>query len=172
MTERILLIGMMGSGKTSVGRQLAARLGWAHIDSDQQVEQATGRTVAEIFATDGEAAFRREERAALAAALAREVAAVVSVAGGAVLDPGNRQAIAGAGTVVWLRAGLDTLTRRVGDGTTRPLLASDPAAALARLLPEREPLYAGLADMVLDVDDRKPDELVAAILEHHTAASE
>lgn len=171
MTERILLIGMMGSGKTSVGRQLAARLGWAQIDSDQQVEQATGRTVAEIFATDGEAAFRRQEREALAGALAREVPAVVSVAGGAVLDPDNRRAIAGAGTVVWLRAGLDTLTRRVGDGTTRPLLAGDPAGVLARLLPEREPLYAGLADLVLDVDGRQPDELVAVILEHHAAAS-
>lgn len=171
MPERILLIGMMGAGKTSVGRRLAARLGWEHVDSDDQVERATGRTVAEIFAADGEAAFRREERAALLGALAASVPSVVSVAGGAVLDPANRQAIKAGGTVVWLRASVATLAERVGEGQGRPLLAGDPAGALARLLPEREPLYAQLADVVLEVEGRGPDDLAGAIVEHCRAAS-
>ncbi|HUQ40449.1 MAG TPA: shikimate kinase [Acidimicrobiales bacterium] len=161
---RVLLVGMMGAGKTRVGRALAARIGAQYLDSDEQVEAATGRTVAEIFATDGEAAFRAQESQALRAATATGPPVVVSVAGGAVLDAANRAVITGAGTVVWLRATIDTLVERVGDGAGRPLLAGDPRRALDGLLVERRPLYAEVADLTVDVDDRSVDEVVDRIV--------
>ena len=104
---RLLLVGMMGSGKTTVGHLAAARLGWPHLDSDAEVEQATGQSVPEIFVNQGEPAFRAAETAALVRALGVEPV-VVSVAGGAVLDPQNRQLIRESGTVVWLRADVET----------------------------------------------------------------
>lgn len=162
--ERVILVGMMGAGKTSIGQRLANRLGWRYLDSDEQVERNTGRTVPEIFETDGEAAFRREEARALAEATAGAEPSVVSAAGGSVLDAGNRELMRRAGPVVWLRAEPATLAARVGSGAGRPLLAPDPAAALPRLDAERRPLYAEVADVVVDVDDLTPDEVVDRIL--------
>ncbi len=153
----------MGAGKTTVGRVLAGRLGRAYLDSDEQVQQTTGLTVPEIFEALGEAAFREAEKQALAAALA-DGPVVVSVAGGAVLDPENRRMLKEAGTVVWLRAPVDTLAHRVGRGEGRPLLGDDPAAALARLYEERRPLYEELADIVVDVEELTPEEVVEEIL--------
>ncbi|MGH9093097.1 MAG: shikimate kinase, partial [Acidimicrobiales bacterium] len=111
---RLLLVGMMGAGKTTVGRLLADRLGCAYLDSDAQVEAATGRTVPDLFETVGEPAFREAEAAALREALAGDRPVVVSVAGGAVLDPANRDLLRRSGTVVWLRAHPATLAARVG----------------------------------------------------------
>ncbi len=159
----MVLVGMMGSGKSTVGRALARRLGWRHLDSDEQVELRTGRTVPEIFASHGEAAFRAEESAALAEACASTHPVVVSVAGGAVLDPANRALLVRSGLVVWLRASLATLTQRVGDGRTRPLLGDDPGGALARLYPERARLYEEMAAVVVDVDDVPSDRVVDRI---------
>lgn len=150
--ERVLLVGMMGAGKTTVGRALGQRFGWPYLDSDEEVRRRTGRTVPELFAERGEAAFRAEESAVLAEACSSTHPVVVSVAGGAVLDEGNRRVVAASGLVVWLRASLATLTARVGDGRTRPLLGDDPGAALARLYPVRAQLYEALADLVVDVD--------------------
>jgi shikimate kinase len=161
--ERLLLVGMMGSGKTTVGRIAADRLGWPHLDSDVEVEAATGRSVPEIFATDGEPAFRAEETAALERALARGPA-VVSVAGGAVLDAHNRELIQRGGTVVWLRAKVDTLATRVGDGIGRPLLEGGPRAALAELDAVRRGFYAALAEAVIDVDERTPEQVADAAI--------
>lgn len=162
--DHIYLVGMMGAGKTTVGTILARRLGRPLFDSDQQVELATGRTVPEIFAGDGEAAFRLEEKRALAAAAASPSPTIVAVAGGAVLDPANRGLLERSGTVVWLRARPDTTGARVGDGSGRPLLGDDPPAAMARLDAERRPLYEEVADHVVDVDDKTPEEVADAVL--------
>jgi 3-dehydroquinate synthase len=160
----VMLVGMMGAGKSTVGSFLAERLSWRYVDSDAQVQAATGRTVPEIFETSGEAAFRAAEASALREALSGEPRVVVSVAGGAVLDPGNRALLRRSGTVVWLRARPDTLRVRVGDGHGRPLLAGDAATALTRLDAERRPLYLELADLVVDVDALDPPAVVDQVL--------
>jgi shikimate kinase len=162
----VVLIGMMGSGKTTVGRRLAAELGRPLVDSDAQVEARTGRTVREIFESDGEAAYRVLEREALVDALAEAEPSVVAAAGGVVLDPGNRAVLQEAGTVVWLRARPEVLARRVSAGRDhRPLLGDDPLAALRRLDAERRPLYEEVADLVVDVDDLSTRQVVTAVLE-------
>jgi shikimate kinase len=169
LAERLYLIGMMGSGKTTVGRQVAARLGWSYLDSDEQVCARTGRTVREIFETDGEAAFRAEESAVLAAAAADpDTPTVVAVAGGAVLDPANRALLRGTGAVVWLDASPEVLVGRVNaGGDHRPLLGDDAPAALARLDHQRRPLYEQLADLVVDVSRREPAAIVDQVVTWH-----
>ena len=133
------------------------------IRDSAEVERTTGRRVPEIFERDGEAAFRREESRVLREAASGGDHVVVSVAGGAVLEEVNREVIAAAGTVVWLRATIDTLVRRVGSGRGRPLLAPDPRAALVRLDGIRRPLYAAVADLVVDVDELAAPEVVERI---------
>ena len=164
-TNHILLVGMMGAGKTTIGNLLADTLGWEYRDSDADVEASTGLSVPELFARDGEAAFRRAEADVLARACTGSKPSVISVAGGAVLNPDNRKLIVSSGTVVWLRARPATLAARVGDGVGRPLLDDDPAAALDRLNAVRVPLYAEVADMVIDVDDLAPGDIVRSVLD-------
>jgi shikimate kinase len=153
---------MMGSGKTSVGRAAAHRLGWEFFDSDQQVEARTGRTVAEIWRQEGEQAFRSLEKEALADALASTVRrpAVIAAAGGTVVDPENRALLRKHPPVIWLRAAPETLAGRVGSGTHRPLLDADAEATLRRLSAEREQLYREVADDVIDVDELPRERLV------------
>jgi shikimate kinase len=161
----VVLVGMMGAGKTTIGRGVAEALGRPLVDSDEQVEARTGRTVREIFETDGEPAYRALEREALRAALDAPEPAVIAAAGGVVLDPVNRMALAAAGTVVWLRADPAVLAARVdNDQDHRPLLADDPDGTLRRLDAERRALYAEVADHVVDVDDLDPDQAAAAVL--------
>jgi shikimate kinase len=164
MVDRIILVGMMGAGKTTVGRMLADRLGWGHLDSDAQVEAATGRTVPELFADHGEAAFRAEESRVLADALAGSDPVVVSAAGGVVLSASNRELLVRSGVVVWLRADTDLLVQRVGTGAGRPLLDEDPAGAITDLYQVRRPLYESVATVTLDVNGLTPDQLVDALL--------
>jgi len=165
----ILLVGMMAVGKTSVGRKLAASRNWEFFDSDRQIETITGRTVAEIWRTDGEAAFRKLESQVLADALASTKPRVIAAAGGTVLDENNRRLMAQHHPVVWLRGRPELLATRVATGTHRPLLDEDPAGVLKRLDALRRPLYAEVADVVVDVDDLTPDQVVTCIeaaLEH------
>ena len=161
---RVLLIGMMGAGKSTTGHLLSKRLGWPYLDSDDEIHHQTGRTVPEIWKQDGEAAFRAEESRVLAEATTSDGPAVIAVAGGAVLDPDNRARIRGAGLVVWLRADVAVLAARVGSGTGRPLLEGGPAAAMQRLTEVRAPIYADLADLALDVDRMSPPQVVDRIL--------
>ncbi len=152
--SHVVLVGMMGAGKTSVGQRLADALGLSFVDSDQQVEARTGRTVRDIFEADGEAAFRFEERAALRDALARPEPTVIAAAGGVVLDPDSRELLRDlprrGGQVVWLKAEPAVLAGRVGTSDHRPLLAEDPAGTLDRLNSEREALYQSVATIVID----------------------
>ena len=158
---------MMGSGKTTVGRLVAATLGWLHLDSDEQVCARTGRTVREIFESDGETAFRKEESAALgeAATQPTDHPAVVSVAGGAVLAEANRDLLRTTGPVVWLHAPPSVLASRVHAGTDhRPLLGDDPASALEQLEAQRRPLYEELADLTVDTAGRNPTQIAHDIV--------
>ncbi len=150
----IWLVGMMGSGKTSVGRRLAARLQRRFVDTDQEVERAAGAPVSRIFEREGEAGFRARERRTIEAL--EGAAAVVSLGGGAVAQAGIAERLAASGTIVYLRARPETLLRRVGSGETRPLLCGlDPSARLEKLrtlLLEREPFYER-AQVVIDTDE-------------------
>lgn len=164
----VVLVGMMGSGKTTIGQRLADRLGGDFVDSDAEVEARTGRTVAEIWEAEGEAAFRRLEAESLRSALERHRSrpAVVAAAGGVVLDPANRELLRRrASHVVWLRAQPATLASRIGgEPGHRPLLREDPAETLERLHEERAGLYRAVASTVVDVDGIAPETAVERIL--------
>jgi shikimate kinase len=162
--RHVVLIGMMGAGKTTVGSRLARALDRPFVDSDVQVERRTARSVREIFETDGEAAYRVLESEALAEALASEELAVIAAAGGTILDPNNRRRMRECGTVVLLEAEPKDLVRRVGGQDHRPLLGDDPAGVLARMDVDRRALYEETADLVIDVSTRGPDDVVQTIL--------
>ena len=162
----IVLVGMMGAGKTTVGHQVADRLGWPLVDTDEVVAARTGATPAQLFGERGEAAFRAEESAALDEVL-RSVRTgagpvVVATGGGVVVAEANRQALAAA--VVWLRAAPGTLAARVGTGEGRPLLAGSPSAALTTLAAERAGLYEAVATAVVDVDDLAAEQAADRVL--------
>lgn len=162
MTPRAVLIGTMGAGKTTVGKLVAAELGVAFADSDHLVEDRVGKSVQDIFVDEGEAAFRAEERAAVAWALENHDG-VLSLGGGAVLDPAT-QALLAAHQVVFLRVGLADAVKRVGLGVGRPLLLGNVRSRIKQLLDERTPVYQGLARITVDTDDRAPAEVAAEIL--------
>jgi shikimate kinase len=164
MTARVVLVGMPGAGKTSTGKRLAKILALPFADSDELVEAATGRTVAELFADDGEAAFRVREAAAVADGL-RTFDGVLALGGGAVLAAATRDAIRDAGAaVVLLRADLPTLAQRVAaGGSSRPLLNGDPLQRLEQLSAERAAFYAELATLVVDTDGRTPAQVASHI---------
>jgi len=164
--DHVLLVGMMGSGKSTVGRIVADRMRRPFRDSDALVELRTGRSVPEIFAGRGERAFRAEERVALCDLLASEVPSVIAVAGGAVVDPESRRRLRAGGVVIWLDVLPHAIAARVGRGDGRPLLEKDPAGTLARLDAARRPLYRELSDFAVRVESRGPralaDEVVRA----------
>jgi shikimate kinase len=156
--RRVVLVGGMGVGKSTIGGILARRLRWRHIDLDAAVVAAAGCSVAEIFRIEGEAGFRRREAEATAALTdVREV--VVTPGGGWVLNDALPRLLCGDALTVWLRASPETVLSRISARgfSRRPLLAQgDPAATLRRLAAERAPRYAAAADLALDVDGRNP----------------
>ena len=162
-SERVFLIGMVGSGKTMVGRALSKRTGWPYLDNDDLVSRLTGRAPAEIYATDGEDVLHVAEARALDAALEIEPPVVVGVAGFIVDDPAEREALRDGGHVVWLRARPETLLARMGPGDGRRVDAHDPEWVRTRLR-EREPLYAAAASQIIDVDDQPPEAIAGLIL--------
>jgi shikimate kinase len=167
---RVLLVGMMGAGKSTVGRELAKLTGWRYLDNDELLERAVGETARRVLDTNGAAALRRAESAALAEGLREEPPVIVSVAGGVVEDPADRDRIRGGGFVVWLRAPIAVLVARVGTGADRPWLQPDPEAALRRLYADREPLYAEVASIVVDVEDRTPAQTAGVVLDQLRSA--
>ena len=159
----IVLIGMMGVGKTTIGRRLARRLALSFVDADAEIEKAAGCSIPDIFALHGEAAFRAGEQRVLARLLSQPPQ-VIATGGGAFMNAETRALIQARGTSVWLRADLDVLVKRVKRNHNRPLLRQgDPQDILARLMRERDPVY-GEADFAVESNEGEPEQAVDAIL--------
>lgn len=165
MVEKsLVLVGLMGAGKTTVGRRLAAALKLPFSDADHEIEAAAGCSISEIFERHGEPAFRDGERRVIARLLEGPVG-VVSTGGGAFIDPETRQKIKETATSIWLRAELDLLMERVMRRPTRPLLQQDdPKRVMTRLMEERYPIYAE-ADIIVDSGDGPHEAVVAKIID-------
>lgn len=160
-----MLVGMMGAGKTAVGRRLAEELGWPFTDADAEIEAAAGTTIANIFAEIGEAAFRQSERQVIARLL-HGPRQVLALGGGAFMDPQTRALVEQRAIAIWLRADLDVLAQRTSRRQDRPLLKGvDPRARLAALLEERSPVYAQ-AELIVDSDKGRIGGIVATVLKH------
>ena len=156
LERSIVLVGLMGAGKSSIGRRLGQGLGCPFVDADREIETAAGCSIEDIFERHGEAAFRDGERRVIARLL-RGPRLVLATGGGAFMDPRTRAAIRERGISVWLRADLDLLVRRTGRRNNRPLLkGKDRRAILQDLIDERYPVYAE-ADVAVDIDDSPPD---------------
>ncbi|MEQ0611032.1 shikimate kinase AroK [Mycobacterium tuberculosis] len=163
MAPKAVLVGLPGSGKSTIGRRLAKALGVGLLDTDVAIEQRTGRSIADIFATDGEQEFRRIEEDVVRAALA-DHDGVLSLGGGAVTSPGVRAALTGH-TVVYLEISAAEGVRRTGGNTVRPLLAGpDRAEKYRALMAKRAPLYRRVATMRVDTNRRNPGAVVRHIL--------
>jgi len=167
----IVLVGLMGAGKTTIGRRLAARLGLPFLDADAEIESAAGMSIEEIFARHGEAHFRAGERRVIARLLTG-APVVLATGGGAFMDPETRSLIKEMALSIWLRADLDLLLKRVAKRNNRPLLKTgDPREVMTRLMSLRYPVYAE-ADMTVDTVDGPHDNVVRMICDRllaHTA---
>ena len=159
----IFLVGLMGAGKTSVGKLLAKRLGLAFLDSDHEIEARTGVKIPVIFEIEGEAGFRARE-SAIIDELSRLDGIVLATGGGAVLDPANRAELHSRGTVIYLRASVDELWNRTRHDRSRPLLqTADPRARLADLMTVRDPLYREAAHVIADTGIQSLRTLVSRL---------
>ena len=163
--KHLVLIGMMGAGKSSVGRVLARKLDRPLLDSDELIEQRSGRTVREIWTTDGEAEFRKLETRILIDVLSGDEPSVIAAAGGVVLETANRTVLAESDAhVVWLLANVELLIDRVKSGTHRPLLDDDPDAMMRAMHRDRDELYRDVADAIVSVDNRSVQDVAKAVL--------
>jgi shikimate kinase len=174
--RHLVLVGMMGAGKTSVGQRCAQLLGRPFLDTDELVEANTRMGVADIFAEHGEARFRSLERDAVHDACASPDPLVIACGGGAVLDADNRRELRDHGVVVWLQAPVEVLGARVAgpEGAARPLLggadAPDaPTATLARLFARRAPVYEAAAEILVDTEGRSVDQVADVVVEEFRA---
>jgi shikimate kinase len=156
VTKTVALVGLMGAGKTSVGRRLAQKLGLPFVDADAEIEAAAGSTIEEIFERHGEVAFRDGERRVIARLL-ENPPQILATGGGAFMDPQTRQLLRERAITLWLRADLELLLQRVARRNNRPLLkVGEPRAVLERLMAERYPVYAE-ADIIVDCIDGPPE---------------
>lgn len=163
ISRPVVLVGPMGSGKSTVGRALAARLGVEHVDTDAMVVESAGRPISEIFEHEGEMRFREFETEALVSVLATPL--VVSTGGGIVVDDHNRAILHSSDAfVVWLDGSLDALAARVGSGRGRPLLQGDVRSALREKIAERSPGYREVADVRVDTTHMRHGDCVDAIV--------
>lgn len=161
--ENVFLVGLMGAGKTSVGKMLAKRLGKTFHDSDHVIEARTGVRIPVIFEIEGEAGFRAREAAVIDELTALDNI-VLATGGGAVLAPANREALRARGTVVYLRASVDELWNRTRHDRNRPLLQTeDPRGRLAQLHEQRDPLYREVAHIVLDTGTQSLKSLIGRL---------
>ncbi|MDX2176242.1 MAG: shikimate kinase [Candidatus Sumerlaeia bacterium] len=165
MSQRcVVLVGMMGAGKSEVGGELADRLGYRYLDTDKLVEKQAGKPVHQIFSEDGEQAFRELETGAIAG-LAGTQGAVIATGGGAYTNPVNRRILDALGLSVYLKASARELYARVKNDTRRPLLkVEDPKAEMARILAEREPHYKQ-AEITVDTEDLSVEEVVDELID-------
>ncbi|MFN3460717.1 MAG: shikimate kinase [Oceanibaculum sp.] len=167
--KTIALVGLMGAGKSAVGRRLAARLGLPFIDADTAIEEAAGCTIEEIFARHGEPEFRDGERRVIQRLLESEPAHVLATGGGAFVNAQTRARLKQQAVTIWLRADLETLLERVAKRSNRPLLKQgDPRAVLEKLIADRYPIYAE-ADIVVDTAPGPVEETVDRVLAALTA---
>ena len=163
-TRSIVLVGLMGAGKSTVGRRLGSKLGLPFRDADHEIEAAAGMTIPDIFAIYGEAYFRDGERRVIARLL-QDGPRVIATGGGAFMNPETRARIAESAVSVWLRADIDVLMRRVRKRATRPLLQNaDPEGVMRKLMDERHPVYA-LADVVVESREIAQDRVVAEVVQ-------
>jgi shikimate kinase len=163
--QHVVLVGLMGTGKSTVGRVLAQRLHRPLVDTDAAVEARAGRSVRQIFTEEGEPAFRKLETEVLVEALESASPTVIAAAGGVVLAQENRDALKRAcAKVVWLSAAPSLPVARVRSAGHRPLLDADPEGVLQAMSVERQPLYREVAHVVLSVDGRTPFEIADAVL--------
>lgn len=164
LPENIFLVGPMGAGKTTIGRQLAKALHLEFLDSDHEIEGRTGANIPLIFDLEGEAGFRRREQAVIDE-LTRHSGIVLATGGGAVLDPENRRHLSQRGRVIYLRAAVDKLAERTARDRNRPLLQTDdPHARLENLMAVRDPLYREVADLIIETGGRTVRQVVKEIL--------
>jgi len=162
---RLLLVGMMGAGKTTVGLALAKATGWPYVDNDALVAELAGAATPDLQATAGGDALHVLEAVVVDRILAMQPPLVAGVPGSAIVSEQLREHLRGGGVVVWLRARIGTLAGRIGDGSTRPFFAGhDVTATLTRLYEGREPLYAASAHLVVDVDDLAPEAVADRIV--------
>jgi len=169
VAPHLVLVGLMGTGKSTVGRRIAHKLGWEFLDTDDEINRLTGRTVRQIFETDGEEFFRQVEHDVLAAACQLSTPHVIAGAGGIILRADNRQLLKNSRFVVWLNAPLPVLVERIGQRAAkgdghRPLIDGNPAERLQKLYVERESLYRDVSSIEIDVEGLQVQDVIDKVL--------
>ncbi|MCW2607981.1 MAG: shikimate kinase [Frankiales bacterium] len=165
MTTRVLLLGCSGSGRTTVGTAVASRLDWPYLDDDAVLERTAGLDIRSLYLRDGLEGMQAAQARTLNLLLGVPGPLVASIATGVLLDDDGRDRLKAAGHVVWLKASVPTLARRLGKGEGRPWLEGDPVGTLSEWVAERYPLYEQVADQVVDVDVLPVGQVVRVLLE-------